>query len=129
MSLRLWPLIVAFSIMAGLTSGCVGGRTLQKPEPPSTGGSAAIGEHVIVNRRCGQCHTIPGISGANGVFGPPLTSFGRRSFIAGNFPNEPETLVHWIMSPKSMKPKTAMPDLGLTEQQARDAAAYLETLR
>lgn len=33
------------------------------------------------------------------------------------------------MSPRSMKPKTAMPDLGLSGQQAKDVAAYLETLR
>jgi len=28
-----------------------------------------------------------------------------------------------------MKPRTAMPELGLSEQQARDVAAYLYTLR
>jgi cytochrome c1 len=37
--------------------------------------------------------------------------------------------VHWIESPTSMKPKTAMPDLGLTQTQATDVAAYLQTLR
>jgi len=63
------------------------------------------------------------------VFGPPLTSFGDRTYIAGNFPNVPKNLVHWIMAPQMMKPKTAMPDLGLSEQQARDVAAYLYTLR
>jgi cytochrome c1 len=84
---------------------------------------------IMVQRKCGSCHTIPGIRDANGVFGPPLTSFGRRSFIAGNFPNRPDNLEHWIMAPTSMKAKTAMPDLGLSEQQARDVAAYLYTLR
>lgn len=129
MSLRFWPLVVAFSVAAGLTSGCVGGRTLQTPKLPSTGGIASIGKEVMVNRRCGACHTVPGVPGANGVFGPPLVQFGKRTYIAGYFPNQPGNLVHWIMSPKSMKPKTAMPDLGLTEQQARDVAAYLYTLR
>lgn len=129
MNLRSWPLLVAFSVAAGLISGCVGGRTLQKPAIPQTGGVASRGKQIMVNRRCGECHTVPGIPGANGVFGPPLNSFGRRSYIAGNFPNQPDNLVHWIMSPRSMKPKTAMPDLGLTEQQARDVAAYLYTLR
>jgi cytochrome c1 len=33
------------------------------------------------------------------------------------------------MSPQTMKPRTAMPELGLSEQQARDVAAYLYTLR
>lgn len=129
MSPRFWPLVVAFSITVGLTSGCVGGRSLETPKPPSTGGNASLGREIMVNRRCGECHTIPGIRGANGVFGPPLMHFGRRTYIAGNFPNQPQDLVSWIMSPKSMKPKTAMPDLGLTEQQARDVAAYLYTLQ
>lgn len=52
-----------------------------------------------------------------------------RSYIAGNFPNAPATLAHWIQSPQALKPKTAMPDLGVTPDQARDITAYLETLR
>lgn len=129
MCLRFLPSVALFSVVAGLTSGCVGGRTLQKPTSPDAGGIASLGKQIIVQRKCGSCHTIPGIPGANGVFGPPLIKFGRRTYIAGNFPNQPENLVHWIMSPKSMKPKTAMPDLGLSEQQARDVATYLYTLR
>ena len=53
----------------------------------------------------------------------------RREYIAGNFPNAPATLTHWIMEPQSMKPKTAMPDLGISSRQARDITAFLETLR
>jgi cytochrome c1 len=33
------------------------------------------------------------------------------------------------MDAPKMKPRTAMPDLGLSEQQARDVAAYLYTLQ
>jgi cytochrome c1 len=58
-----------------------------------------------------------------------LIAMGSRTMIAGDFPNMPENLAHWVQAPTSMKPKTAMPDLGLTDQQARDVAAYLETLR
>jgi cytochrome c len=90
---------------------------------------AIQGKQVIEQFRCGTCHTIPGIHGAKGVFGPPLMEFGRRSFIAGNFPNSPDILTRWILAPQSMKPKTAMPTLGLNEDQARDAAAYLESLK
>ena len=114
-------------LLAGLLSGCAGGNALSS-YPVATGGSAARGEQVIVQYRCGSCHTIPGIHNAEGVFGPPLNELARRSIIAGEFQNDPETLVHWVMSPTSMKPATAMPDLGLSEEQARDVAAYLETL-
>ncbi|HUN84812.1 MAG TPA: c-type cytochrome [Terracidiphilus sp.] len=95
----------------------------------ATGGNAMRGEQVIASYKCGSCHTIPGIRDANGVFGPPLNKIARRSILAGEFPNEPEILTRWVKSPTTMKPATAMPDLGLTESQARDAAAYLETLR
>lgn len=49
--------------------------------------------------------------------------------IAGELPNSPANLVRWIKDPKSVEPGTDMPDLGLTDQQARDVAAYLYTLR
>jgi cytochrome c1 len=49
--------------------------------------------------------------------------------IAGELPNTPNNLVHWIQSPKSVEPNTAMPELGLSEQEARDVAAYLYTLQ
>lgn len=115
-------------ILAGLMSGCSGGQKIET-YTVATGGHAHRGKQIMVERRCGSCHTIPGIPNANGVFGPPLVMFARRSYIAGNFPNSPDYLVRWIMSPKSLKPKTAMPDLGLSQQQARDVAAYLYTLR
>ncbi|MEO8725912.1 MAG: c-type cytochrome [Acidobacteriaceae bacterium] len=127
MRIRYWQSGIVLCIVAGLMSGCTGGRAVESYAIP-TGGYARHGKQIMVQRQCGSCHTIPGISGANGVFGPPLVSFAQRTFIAGTFPNATNYLVPWIMSPKSMKPKTAMPDLGLSEQQARDVAAYLYTL-
>ena len=93
------------------------------------GGRAKHGKQVILQKSCGSCHTIPGISGAQGVVGPPLFFFSRRTFIAGELPNTPENLVLWVRSPQSVNPKTAMPNLGLSEKEARDVAAYLYTLR
>ncbi len=95
----------------------------------ATGGLAWRGKQVILEKNCGSCHTIPGIRGAYGVVGPPLFFFSRRTFIAGELPNTPANLVQWIRSPQSVEPKTAMPNLGLSEEQARDVAAYLYTLR
>jgi cytochrome c1 len=45
--------------------------------------------------------------------------------IAGLLPNTPANLVLWLRHPQSVTPGNAMPDLGLTETQARDIAAYL----
>jgi cytochrome c1 len=72
---------------------------------------------------------IPGIKGADGLVGPPLILFARRTYVAGELPNTPDNLIRWIRDPPAVEPRTAMPALGLTEQQARDVAAYLYTLR
>ena len=53
----------------------------------------------------------------------------RRTYIAGRAPNTPETMVQWVRAPETIDPETAMPNLGLSAQQARDVAAYLFTLR
>lgn len=119
-------LVVALPIL--LLLGCTGGR-----ETPlyhvATGGDARSGKNVIQSSGCGACHTIPGIHAAYGELGPPLNSFSRRSMIAGELPNTPDNLVRWIENPPSVESGTAMPNLGLDDKQARDAAAYLYTLR
>lgn len=120
-----WPLALCAALLA---AGCNGGRDVSA-YTPSSGGSAAAGKMAIVKYKCGSCHTIPGIRNADGVFGPPLNHIARRSIIGGNFPNDPGTLEHWVMSPTAMKPATAMPVLGLSKSDARNVVAYLETLR
>jgi cytochrome c1 len=119
---------ITICVAAGLTSGCrqqsaviAGTRGFDK-------GAVDRGRSTIVVYGCGKCHTIPGIRGARGVVGPPLETVARRTYIGGNFPNTPDSLTHWIMDPQTMKPKTAMPSLGLSEPQSRDVVAYLETL-
>lgn len=109
-------------------SGCRGGKT-ERAYVAATGGVAERGRAVLERRDCGVCHTIPGVRGARGAVGPPLTDFGRRTYIAGEVPNSPENLVRWVMDPHAIEPGTAMPDVGLEEQEARDVAAYLYTLR
>ncbi|MFL5402995.1 MAG: c-type cytochrome [Gemmatimonadales bacterium] len=100
-------------------------------EVPSThsGGDPARGKIEIVAYGCGSCHVIPGIREAQGLVAPPLTHFAERTFIAGEVPNNGEFLVRWISVPQAIEPGTAMPNLGVSEAQARDIAAYLYTLR
>jgi cytochrome c len=120
------------------TRACVGRVALllllaaagcQRPPLVRTGGDSDRGREVIAAYDCGMCHTIPGVRGARGVVGPPLTRFGLRSYIGGHAPNTPENLVRWLMDPNALAPGTAMPALGLDEQDARDVAAYLYALR
>lgn len=125
MRTRSQMLSIMLCVVAGLICGCKQGST----GITARNGPTARGRAIIANYGCGKCHTIPGIRGANGVVGPPLQSLAQRTYIGGNFPNNPGTLTRWIMNPQAMKPKTAMPSLGLTESQSRDVVAYLETLK
>ena len=95
----------------------------------NTEGPAERGREAIRRYDCGSCHTVPGIREARGKVAPPLTYFSERSFIAGELPNSPDNLVRWIMAPREVEPKTAMPMLGVEEDEARDIAAYLYTLK
>jgi hypothetical protein len=57
--------------------------------------------------------------------GPSLAELARRTHIAGVLPNDPQNIVRWILNPPAMDPYTAMPALGVTEQDARDMAEYI----
>lgn len=91
-------------------------------------GNPQVGKKLIVSHGCVACHVIPGIYTARGLVGPPLNFYSRRTMIAGELPNTPDNLVRWLMNPPAIEPGTAMPNLGLSEQQALDMAAYLYTL-
>jgi cytochrome c1 len=93
-----------------------------------TRGDPQTGRDTIARYGCGGCHDIPGVTGAHGLSAPPLSNFGARAYIAGELRNTPDSLVQWIMHPHAVEPKTAMPELGVTERDARDIAAYLYTL-
>ena len=93
------------------------------------GANPQEGSAIVQREGCGSCHVIPGIANAGGKVGPPLTRFAGRTTVAGLLPNAPDPLVHWLRFPQSVVPGNAMPDTGLSEQQARDVAAYLYTLR
>jgi cytochrome c1 len=54
---------------------------------------------------------------------------GARAYIVGELPNTPENLMRWVRRPQEINPHTAMPDTGVTEEDARHIAAYLYTLR
>lgn len=95
------------------------------------GGDADIGRRILQDGLygCGACHAIPGIRHARGSVGPPLHGMAVRGYVAGRLPNYPDNLVAWIHDPKRIDPQSAMPDTGITLQEAAHVAAYLYTLR
>lgn len=92
------------------------------------GGDVARGKAAIERRACGACHIIPGVPGAKATVGPSLDHIGKRAFVAGK-PNSVETMIEWVRHPQKVEPGTPMPEMGISEQEAKDIAAYLYTLR
>jgi cytochrome c2 len=109
-------------------NGCTGGSE-ERSYAVQVNGDPRHGKELIQAYGCGACHIIPGVRSARGLVGPPLNLFGERTMIAGELPNTPENLVRWLENPNVVEAGTAMPDLGLTPDQAYDIAAYLYTLR
>jgi cytochrome c2 len=114
--------IVSAMAIAFLLVGCVGQSDY---EPRVHAGDARRGAATLSKYECGACHEIPGIPGAVGRVGPTLDTYASRPYVAGKFSNEPETLVRFILDPPAMAPQTAMPAVPMSDQDARDMAAYL----
>ena len=136
-SRKAWALLPAI-FLACLLPACHSGDSASAPADTNAtgqpshqvaGGNANRGKAAIQTLGCAACHTIPGIRATRGMVGPPLADFAGRVFIAGEVPNTTASLIQWIRNPQSIEPKTAMPNLGVTEEQAHNIAAYLYTLR
>jgi cytochrome c1 len=121
---RLLPLLL---VGAALSSACESSATRHAER--LTGGSVARGPAAIARYGCAACHTIPRIEGPAATVGPPLERIGSRDYLGGRLPNTPGNLLKWIQHPQTIDPNNAMPDLGVTDQDAKDIAAFLYTLR
>jgi cytochrome c2 len=95
----------------------------------STGGDPQHGPAAIQKYGCIACHTIDGIRESRAMVGPPLTRMAARNYLAGNLQNNPENLIHFIQHPREVHNDTAMPEMGVTDEDARDIAAYLYTFK
>jgi len=116
---------VAALLASALLAGC-GAATATQQVP---GGDAGRGATAIQSAGCGTCHMISGIAGANGEVGPSLSGIANREYIAGRLRNTPDNLIYWLRFPQRVDPGVDMPDMGLSQADARDIAQYLYTLR
>lgn len=121
--------LLTISLTCLLLAACGGPSDIERIGQVTTGGDPARGATAISRYGCGSCHTIGGISEANGLAGPPLTGIGSRIYIAGVLQNTPTNMMQWIRNPKAVDEKTVMPNLGVTQQDAADIGAYLYTLK
>lgn len=120
-------LFVFLTIVALVLQGC--NSTRSKTAIDLTGGNPLSGKQKIEYYGCAACHDIPGVDIARGYVGPSLEHIRSRSYIAGKLPNSPQNMVYWIQKPQEFLPHTAMPNMGISEADARDITAYLYSVR
>jgi cytochrome c1 len=125
----LTALSIAIAVGAGGTLYVEGQTAARTQAETMTGGHVRDGQTAMAHYGCGSCHTIAGISGANGTVGPDLKHIAGRTEIAGSLPNDPLTMQRWLMHPQALRPGSGMPEQAVTRQDARDMAAYLYTLK
>jgi len=117
-------------------------QQLHQPTPPQsrppamgyTSSEVTAGAKLFTYYSCQSCHYVQGVNGASPQptvdYAPPLTHVGSRSIIAaGAISNTAAHMEQWLMNPDTIKPGVHMPNFQLSETQARDLSAYLESLR
>jgi cytochrome c2 len=89
-----------------------------------TGGDPEQAMRAIARYGCASCHDIPGAQAPGGLAASPLSGVTDRVYLGGAVENTPDNLVRWIVNPKRFAPDTAMPITGVSEDEARNIAAY-----
>jgi len=91
------------------------------------GGNLERGKQLVDEVGCKGCHVIDGderVRNARGKsydIAPELSRIGSKT--------SPEWLYEWIRNPKKFRADAQMPNLRLTEREAKDIVAYLQTLK
>jgi len=103
---------------------------IERESDIAVGGVADRAVPIMLANGCGGCHTISGVPGAQGQVGPRLDStLSSKLYLAGVVTNNKQNMIRWLRASRDMAPHTAMPSTGISEQEARDVAAYLYALR
>lgn len=137
---ELWEVVAFMQRLPDLNAAQYAQWLQRAPPAPSCGrrpaapvASAQVdlerGRQALHQYACSACHTIPGVTGSDVHVGPPLQGIASRRLIAGTLANTPDNMALWLMQTQRVKPGTAMPQLGVAPQDARDIAGYLGTLR
>lgn len=109
----------------------VGAPALTAPEastPAAADQPAAApyeqGRELFIAKGCITCHRHKA-AGASGSYevGPDLTMI--ESVPYDNLPNSEDFLRKWLKDPGAIKPSTAMPNLGLTDEEIEELLAFL----
>jgi mono/diheme cytochrome c family protein len=104
-----------------MPEGAAGQARMERPIATSV----QRGKLAIPQYACQSCHRIPGIVGGSVRVGPSLEGYETHKYVAGYLPNTPANLAWWLRATHRVKPQSAMPELGVSAQDAADITAYL----
>ena len=122
--------LVAVLIMGLASAWVYRDQRVERQTDLATGGVAERAIPIMLANGCAGCHTISGVPGAQGQAGPKLdATLSKRLYLAGVIPNTRENMIRWLRSSREVVPHTVMPSTGISEQEARDVAAYLYAIR
>jgi cytochrome c len=122
--------VLAIGLALAALTGCAAPRQdVRTAAVTLTGGDPDRGKAAISKYGCPGCHNIPGVPGATATVGPPLDNIAVRSVLGGHLTNTPDNMERWIQKPQEVDPNNMMPDMSVTDQDAKDMTAYLYTLR
>ncbi len=91
------------------------------------GGNAAKGKEIVESVGCLACHAIGdetkvrALRGTSYDIAPELTRVGSKV--------TPDWIYDWVRNPRHYNPTTKMPNLRLTDAEARDVTAYLSSMK
>ena len=116
------------SASAPVTTTALAAQTPVPGPGAPAGADTLAGSKLFAAKGCIGCHSLNAVKFSKGLIGPNLANVGSRHYIAaGTLLNTDENLAHWIQHPWSVKHGVLMPELGLSEADARTLAAYLRT--
>lgn len=97
------------------------------PDRTPTLGDADLrnGRRLVIDKGCVACHSFPDVAWPRGGLGPDLHGFARQGLIAGQLPNQPGVLMQFVRNAPALVPRTGMPAIPMSDQEARDVTAYL----
>jgi cytochrome c len=132
LSIKRTLITLALALLAAIVIGIVADliderRDIRIHAAAITGGDPDRGQAMFIQYGCGSCHGVKHVRKATGTVGPPLDGIALRMFLAGRLSNTPTNMERWVRDPQHVSPGTAMPDLDVGADDARDITAFLYT--
>ena len=93
----------------------------------------AMGRELLINKGCGSCHWMTGVTALGGTLLPVGVTVSEPSRAMSLAPDlrftrdrmSARNLLRWVAGPAEVKADTLMPKIPLTDAEAKDIAAYI----